>query len=50
MSPYTTTTTEATPKEECDMSEFFHGYPITVNGMHLSITFNGVNYRNKAIY
>lgn len=45
--PYTTTTTESTPKAECDMSGFFHGYPLTASNMHLSVTTNGVNYSSK---
>ena len=47
--PYTTTTTESTPKAECDMSGFFHGYPLTASNMHLSVTTNGVNYSSKVL-
>ena len=44
--PFTTTTTEASAKEECDISSVFHGYPITATGMHLSLQAHGVQYTN----
>ena len=45
--PFTTTTTEASAKAECDMSGYFHGYPLTASNMHLSITEDGVVYSQK---
>ena len=45
--PYTTTTTETTPKATCDMTAFFHGYPLTATNMHLSITAHGTLYTNQ---
>ena len=44
--PFTTTTTEASAKAECDISSVFHGYPITASGMHLSLQAQGVQYTN----
>ena len=44
--PFTTTTTEASAKAECDISSVFHGYPITSSGMTLSLQAQGVQYSN----
>ena len=45
--PYTTTTTQAEAKAQCDLSSFFHGYPVTATNMHLSIQANGVKHSQK---
>ena len=45
--PYTTTTTQAEAKTQCDLSSFFHGYPVTATNIHLSIQANGVKYSQK---
>ena len=44
--PYTTTTTAATFKQECDMKQFFGGYPLAASGLHLSLEANGVKYES----
>ena len=44
--PFTTTTTEASAKAECDISSVFHGYPITASGMHLSLQAQGEQFTN----
>ena len=47
--PYTTTTTETVAKAECDMTAFFHGYPLTASGMQLSVTSHGTLYSNTVM-
>ena len=45
--PLTTTTTVPTVKEDCDMLEHFHGYPLTMDGLRLSFMVKGVHYSTK---
>ena len=45
--PMTTTTTVPSIKADCDMTEHFHGYPLTTNGITLSVMVKGVHYSTK---
>ena len=45
--PFTTTTTAATLKLQCDMKAFFGGYGLTATGLNLSLEADGVEYKSK---
>jgi len=45
--PLTTTTTVPSVKEDCDMIDHFHGYPLTMQGLTLSFLVRGVHYSTK---
>ena len=45
--PLTTTTTVPSIKADCDMTQYFHGYPLTQNGIVLSFMVKGVHYHTK---
>ena len=45
--PFTTTTTAASVKLQCNMEEFFGGYPLTASGLNLSLEADGVEYESK---
>ena len=45
--PFTTTTTAPTIKLQCDMKQFFGGYPLTATGLNLSLESDGEEYKSK---